>query len=54
VKLTAKAFAPGAISSFFEIHDTTAAGTPITDLGQVGARGGGFGLERGVHTKVTA
>ena len=54
MKLTARAFAPGAISSFFEIHDTTAVGTPITDLEQVGARGGGFGLQRGVHTKVIA
>ena len=54
MKLTARAFAPGAISSFFEIHDTTAVGTPITDLERVGARGGGFGLQRGVHTKVIA
>lgn len=54
MKLTARAFAPGAISSFFEIHDTTADGAPITDLERVGARGGGFGLQRGVHTKVTA
>ena len=53
MKLTAKAFAPGAISSFFEIHDTTADGKPITDLEQVGARGGGFGLQSGVNTKVT-
>jgi pantoate kinase len=53
VKLTAKAFAPGAISSFFEIHDTTADGIPLTDLERVGARGGGFGLQRGVNTKVT-
>ena len=53
MKLTAKAFAPGAISSFFEIHDTTADGKSITDLMQVGARGGGFGLQIGVHTKVT-
>jgi len=50
---TAKAFAPGAISSFFEIHNTTAGGTPLTDLERVGARGGGFGLQKGVHTKVT-
>ncbi|TRO47253.1 hypothetical protein E2P60_03555 [Candidatus Bathyarchaeota archaeon] len=54
MKLTARAFAPGAISSFFEIHDTTADGAPITDLERVGARGGGFGLQRGVYTKVTA
>lgn len=53
MKLTANAFAPGAISCFFEIHDTTADGTPITNLEQVGARGGGFGLQKGVHTEVT-
>jgi pantoate kinase len=50
---TAKAFAPGAISSFFEIYDTTADGNPLTDLERVGARGGGFGLQKGVHTQVT-
>jgi pantoate kinase len=50
---TAKAFAPGAISCFFEIHNTSPDGTTITDLEQVGARGGGFGLQSGVHTKVT-
>jgi pantoate kinase len=51
-KKTAKAFAPGAISSFFEIHNTNPDGTPITDLQYMGARGGGFGLQCGVHTKV--
>jgi pantoate kinase len=50
---TAKAFAPGAISSFFEIHNTTPDGTPLIDLERVGARGGGFGIQSGVHTKVT-
>jgi pantoate kinase len=49
---TGKAFAPGAISSFFEIHDTQN-GKPITDLEKVGAVGGGFGLEKGVTTEVT-
>lgn len=49
----AKAFAPGAISSFFEIHNSTADGTPLTDLEKIGARGGGFGLDKGVKTKVT-
>ena len=49
---TAKAFAPGAISSFFEIHDTLN-GKPITDLKKLGATGGGFGLDKGVQTKVT-
>ncbi len=50
---TAKAFAPGAISSFFEIHDTQDS-KPITDLEKVGAIGGGFGLQKGVLTKVSA
>jgi len=48
-----RAFAPAAVSSFFEIHDTEE-GKPIADLEKVGARGGGFGLEKGVSTKVTA
>jgi pantoate kinase len=48
-----KAFAPAAISSFFEIHDTDG-DKPIVDLEKVGARGGGFGLQKGVLTKVTA
>jgi pantoate kinase len=52
VRNTAKAIAPGAISSFFEIHDTQD-NKPITDLEKVGAIGGGFGLEKGVHTIVT-
>ena len=49
---TARAFAPAAISSFFEIHDTEA-GKPIADLERVGAKGGGFGIEKGVSTEVT-
>jgi pantoate kinase len=52
VTKTAKAFAPGAISSFFEIHDTED-GKPLTDLLKMGAVGGGFGLQKGTHTKVT-
>lgn len=50
---TVKAFAPGAISSFFEIHNTNPDGSPITDQQFMGARGGGFGLQCGSHTKVT-
>ncbi len=50
---TAKAFAPAAISSFFEIHDTEGI-KPITNLEKMGARGGGFGLQKGILTKVTA
>ncbi len=49
--VTAKAFAPAAISSFFEIHDTQN-GKPITKLEKAGAVGGGFGLQKGVHTQV--
>lgn len=49
---TGKAFAPAAISSFFEIHDAEGK-KPIVDLEKVGSRGGGFGLQRGVSTEVT-
>jgi pantoate kinase len=48
----AEAFAPAAISSFFEICDQTRDCKPISDLRLVGSRGGGFGLQRGVLTKV--
>jgi pantoate kinase len=51
-KKTAKAFAPGAISSVFEIFNKNPDGTPIVNLQYMGARGGGFGLKLGVHTKV--
>ncbi len=53
MKKTVKAFACGAISSFFEIYDTKN-GKPITDLHRIGAIGGGFGLCKGVYTTVTA
>ena len=53
MKKTAQAFAPAAISSFFEICDTTPDGEPITNSEYVGARGGGFGLQKGVLTQVT-
>ncbi|MEM2995431.1 MAG: hypothetical protein QXI91_05400 [Candidatus Bathyarchaeia archaeon] len=49
---TAKAFSPAGISSFFEICDTMPDGTPITDPEKVGARGGGFGFQKGVTTEV--
>jgi pantoate kinase len=50
---TSKSFSPAGISSFFEICDRTADGKPILNLEQVGARGGGFGIEKGVLTKVS-
>jgi pantoate kinase len=49
----AKALSPAGISSFFEICDTTPDGKPIINLEQVGARGGGFGIQKGVTTEVT-
>jgi pantoate kinase len=52
VKKTAQAFSPGGISSFFEICDRTETGKPISDLEQAGARGGGFVIDKGVHTRV--
>ena len=50
----AKSFSPAGISSFFEICDRTDDGKPIKNLEKVGARGGGFGLKKGVLTKITA
>jgi len=50
---TAEAFSPAGISSFFEICDRTPDGKPISDLERVGARGGGFGLVKGVLTEVS-
>jgi len=52
VKKTVGAFAPAGISSFFEICDTAADGTPLTDLERVGSRGGGFVIQKGVRTQV--
>ncbi len=50
---TVRAFAPAAISSFFEICDQTVDGKPISDPERVGARGGGFGLQKGTLTELT-
>jgi pantoate kinase len=49
---TSKAFSPAGISSFFEICDRTTNGKPIGNLERVGARGGGFGTQKGVTTEV--
>ena len=48
-----RAFSPAGISSFFEICDRTVDGKPINDLERVGARGGGFGIQKGVMTEVS-
>ena len=49
----AKAFSPAGISSFFEICDKTEEGKLIADLERVGARGGGFVIQKGVLTEVS-
>jgi len=49
----ARAFSPAGISSFFEICDRTSDGAPISDPEQVGARGGGFVVSKGVLTEVS-
>jgi len=48
----AKAFSPAGVSSFFEICDRTADGKMIADPERIGARGGGFALNKGVSTEV--
>jgi len=52
VKKTVEAFSPGGISSFFQVCDTGNDGKPLNDLERVGARGGGFVIDKGVHTRV--
>ena len=52
--LRARAFSPAGISSFFEICDETPEGELIANLEHVGARGGGFVIEKGVLTEVKA
>jgi len=53
-KETASAFSPGGISSFFEICDRDQDGNLLGELEQIGARGGGFVINKGVHTYVEA
>ncbi len=51
---SSKAFSPAGISSFFEVCDKTAEGKQIKDLKKIGARGGGFGIQKGILTEVSA
>jgi pantoate kinase len=53
VTMTARAFSPAGISSFFEICDRTSDGAGISDPEQIGARGGGFAINKGVLTQVS-
>jgi len=48
----ARAFSPAGVSSFFEICDRTPDGKLIADPERIGARGGGFALNKGVSTEV--
>ena len=50
--MSAKAFSPAGISSFFEICDTRKDGKPVSEPTLIGARGGGFVIEKGVLTQV--
>jgi pantoate kinase len=50
---SARAFSPAGISSFFEICDRTEDDSPLTELEHVGARGGGFGIQKGISTEVS-
>ena len=50
--MSAKAFSPAGISSFFEICDTREDGKPVSEPTLIGARGGGFVIEKGVLTQV--
>lgn len=48
----ARAFCPAGVSSFFEICDRTPEGKMVADPERIGARGGGFALNKGVSTEV--
>ena len=43
---------PAGISSFFEICNVDSAGNAIKDAARIGARGGGFGIKRGLTSRV--
>ncbi len=51
MKKRALAFCPAGISSFFEICDRTSSGALIKNPERVGARGGGFAIDKGVLTE---
>jgi pantoate kinase len=51
LKRSKKVFVPSAVSSFFEICDTELDGSKITDELRIGARGGGFVIQKGNTTQ---
>lgn len=50
---SASAFCPAGISSFFQAETTESPPTTIEGACRIGARGGGFILEKGVYTQIT-
>jgi len=52
VTIRAQAFCPAGISSFFEICDRDPSGVLIRDPERIGARGGGFVINKGILTEV--
>lgn len=48
----ARAYSPAGVSSFFEVVDQDVNSVPIPDPLKIGARGGGFVINRGVRTEV--
>jgi pantoate kinase len=48
-----EAFCPAGISSFFQICDTETSGNQILDPARIGARGGGFVINRGITARVS-
>lgn len=53
LQTSATVYSPSGVSSFFEICDTDIDGSRIQDPLQIGARGGGFIIEKGNRTKAT-
>jgi pantoate kinase len=49
-----EAICPAGISSFFEICNANSTGKALTDHAQIGARGGGFAIARGIRARVVA
>jgi pantoate kinase len=52
VQKKVRAFSPSGISSFFEICDKTEDGKSLSDPLKIGARGGGFVIEKGIFTEI--
>jgi pantoate kinase len=50
---TVSAFCPAGISSFFQAVTTKSPPDTMDEACSIGARGGGFILEKGVHTQIT-